>query len=298
MSEQNQKTLIRLARAVVVIGTAVFIIGLAGGARTPTYKGGGVEKWFLLLNSASEVEQQDAEEAVDALGRVCFPFLLSQVQAGKPRLGDRVKSWFKEKVLHRVQIGECGLMDASEAGMRLQRLQKAFEILGDRAASVAPRLRVLLRDPLCSYEAGVSLIGMGELGLKQLEDAFENEKTDVRQVVANVLADATLSRGSAACLALNAMKDQDGLVRHYAAYALGQLVQRPDESVRALAGALEDTDPRVRYISVYALKAFGIAAQPAIPAIRNAERDPEENVRKGAAEVLSKLENVTLINDH
>ena len=29
-----------------------------------------------------------------------------------------------------------------------------------------------------------------------------------------------------------------------------------------------------------------------------AERDPEENVRKGAAEVLSKLENVTLINDH
>ena len=29
-----------------------------------------------------------------------------------------------------------------------------------------------------------------------------------------------------------------------------------------------------------------------------AERDPEENVRQGAAEVLSNLEKVTLINDH
>src|SRR6266496_582777 len=103
MSEQNQKKLFRLARRVVVIGTVAFVIGLAGGARSPTYKGGGVEKWFLLLSSESAPERQDAAEAVDALGRACLPFLLSQVEAGKPRLKDRVEFWLKEKVLHRVQ---------------------------------------------------------------------------------------------------------------------------------------------------------------------------------------------------
>ena len=174
--------------------------------------------------------------------------------------------------------------------MRQQRIQKAFEVLGERGAPVAPRLRRLLRDPLCCYEAGVSLVGMGEPGLKQLGDAFQKENAEVRRVVATVLAGANGSPADAAGLALKALKDPDGLVRADAAYSLGRLTQCSDGSVRALAIALEDPDPRVRYISVFALNRFGTAAQPAIPALRKRVEDAEENIRKGAAEVLIELE--------
>ncbi len=64
---------------------------------------------------------------------------------------------------------------------------------------------------------------------------------------------------------LHSLKDQESLVRHASADALGSIKMRPEIVVPALIGALDDTDVPTQLSAVLTLGEFGPLAKDAVP---------------------------------
>ena len=60
--------------------------------------------------------------------------------------------------------------------------------------------------------------------------------------------------------------------------------------MQVLSKSLEDQDPANRALALHALGEMGPNARSAIPKIREALKDPDDEVRRKAAEALEKIE--------
>jgi hypothetical protein len=279
-------------------GLCVVVVFFArsGLSRRLDYKGKSIEYWFAALAAESTLERDQASVAFDAFGKDSLDFLLSQVTAEVPSLMERSRVWAEENILHRIRIPECGLGAASEAHFRQKRLEKAFGVLGNRAKPATRTLERLLTNPTCRQEAAASLVAVGSTAWPEIQRGANCKNVEIRRVIISALGGAKVEKTNVCNLLLEALKDSDGLVRHYAAYAVGELGVCPNQCVPALTSALDDSDSRVRYISVFALQKFGSNAVPAISAIRRLQNDPEENVRTSAMEIATNLEK-TMLSD-
>lgn len=279
-------------------GLAVLVASFFGGfllvkissGRPLVYQGESVQYWFEVLRNEVPTERHKAEAAFDAFGADSLDFLLSKATADVPTLTERTRVWFDKNIRHSVQIPMCGLGTVSEAALRHESLAKAFGVLGDRAKPVTKKLGRCLTNPTCRSEAAASLVAIGPSAWPEIQRGANSPDVEVRRAVVFALGDTKIEKINTCNILLQALKDSDGLVRHYAAHAVGELNVCPHQCIPALILALDDSDSRVRYISMFALQKFGSNAAPAISAIKRLRNDPEDSVRKSAMEIATNLE--------
>src|ERR1051325_3018535 len=283
---RHRARIMALAVAVLILLVAV----IPTTQQTTLYGGRKMDGWFKLLVSSSLEERKDAEHAIDAIGRECLPFRSSQVQADKPRAIEQLQSWFRTTVLRRPAIKiSGGRTNRNEMRLQGPRLGRAFEILGDRAAPIAPKLAALLSEPHCSSLAALSLASMGTAGLMELDQAFRSNDVKIRRTVVSHVGEGKLDRSNAVSILLKATKDSDASIRKLAASGLGNLRERSGESVPALAALLGDSDAEIRRAAIYSLGEFHLAAAPALPAISKLEDDPVKDIADSAGVLVMEL---------
>lgn len=140
-------------------------------------------------------------------------------------------------------------------------------------------------DPAARERAASSLFAGGAAAVEPLVAAL----ADADPFVAGAAADALARIGPASVPALvRALGDAREEVRVGAAVALGKLGPRATDAVPALARALSDPKAVVRWTAANALGAAG--AEAAIPALRGALWDRDEDVRRGAAVALERID--------
>ena len=90
------------------------------------------------------------------------------------------------------------------------------------------------------------------------------------------------------CKTLKEYKDPNR--RYWAARSLGQFGPQAKAAVPDLIEALRDEDKMVRMGAGYALAEIGADAADAVPALREAARDPENEVRDAAQYALKQIQ--------
>jgi HEAT repeat protein len=85
---------------------------------------------------------------------------------------------------------------------------------------------------------------------------------------------------------LNALKDEDALVRSAAGGALQAIRPYWTEIIPELTRRLKDPSLHVRWQAAKLLAEFGASARAAVPALTMALQDPDRDVRRAAAETL------------
>jgi len=123
-----------------------------------------------------------------------------------------------------------------------------------------------------------------------LMEALKDEDTLVRQSAAIALERIGPNARAAVPSLIEALKDQDANVRSRAARALGYVAPDAETVVPPLIEALKDKHFAVRGHATVALGLLGAEAKAAIPALIEALDDKEESVRRGAVKALQQIE--------
>ena len=137
-----------------------------------------------------------------------------------------------------------------------------------------PALVKALKDPDVQMRRNSALV------LITLAGAYEEEqprpgKVDIREAVPALI---------------NAMEDSDGVVRSWAAQALGEVGPDAKDAVPALLKLITDREEGCRNCSCIALAGIGPAARDALPALRKALKDPSKDVRQFAKRAVEQIE--------
>lgn len=167
---------------------------------------------------------------------------------------------------------------------RLLRASLLLSLLAPPAAAQAPA-GLADPDPAARERAAATLAEGGAAVVEPLVASL----ADADPFVAGAAADALARIGPASVPALvRALGDDREEVRVGAAVALGKLGPRAAEAVPALAKALSDPKAVVRWTAANALGAAGAAS--ALPALRESLGDEDEDVRRGAALALERID--------
>jgi HEAT repeat protein len=154
---------------------------------------------------------------------------------------------------------------ARELGARSERTRLSaaltLSILGERAATAAPRLLAALSD----------------------------EAEEVRVAAIQALGSMSATREDSAVKLLGLARDSSTLVREQALQALGRLARPSDAVFDALLAALRERDPGSRQSARQAFAMLRERASPAVPRITALLGDADSSVRSDAAATLASI---------
>jgi HEAT repeat protein len=194
------------------------------------------------------------------------------------------------------EVGPVVMGDFLERDLA-ERLDRLMVSLGPRAKAFVPTLCEILRNPGRSarISAAERLAAIGPEAQGAVPSLIQalgrrNPVFSADEDVPGKAAGALSRIGAVAVPALvQALKDEDSLVRAGAADALGRIGSRAASAVPALVEALRDERMIVRASAAMALKRMGPAAAFAVPALTRALRDDYSLVRRTAAEALGEI---------
>jgi len=89
---------------------------------------------------------------------------------------------------------------------------------------------------------------------------------------------------------IDALKDNNVIVRAHSAWALGHLGEKGKEALPALVAALKDDHVYVKARAALALGAIGGKAQPVVSALADAMKSENDEVRYAAAKALERID--------
>jgi hypothetical protein len=163
---------------------------------------------------------------------------------------------------------------------------KVLYELGADASPLIPHLATLLNSSNHCNHAVRLLVSIGTNSLPVLLDALAHNST-ARQDVAGFIGQFGEAASDAIPTLLQCLRDADSGVRGSAMGALGNICTRPDIVVPALVNCLADPDVMLRMGAAAMLSRYGTSAAAAVPVLVSVAReDPDEQVRKAAAESL------------
>jgi HEAT repeat protein len=190
------------------------------------------------------------------------------------------------------------LMEALDS-VSAESAARALGAIGPEAAPAVGKLIGLLAEP-GRRQATIHALGrigppakhaipllLGRLTLKSTDTATTDEQGEAAVALARIDAD-----GSQSIHMLTAILDdqsRDEWLRCSAADALGEIVQRREEAVRALARAVSDPLAMVRAHAAVALGRSGLGSEHVVTALVGALNDPNPFVRTGAASALGRF---------
>jgi HEAT repeat protein len=181
------------------------------------------------------------------------------------------------------------LLKGSNAELRALAAQ-TLGVMGPKARAAIPDLEsALAGDPALADSAAQSLGAMGEPGIEALGRGLRKGAPDNRRRILRVLAGLGERAHPAKAAILNALKDEDPLVRVGACGALGGLGPRGHDTVQALARMLRDKDVSVQGAGAAAIRSLGPAAKEIVPDLARGLRAGDANVRKDLIGILGSL---------
>ncbi len=153
--------------------------------------------------------------------------------------------------------------------------------IGPSAKKAVPSLVAYLANasPQAHPKVITALSRFGAMALPELKKAFENDNTDQRINVVQILGQMDRSSKCIIALLHDAVKDDHSLVRIAAVEALAQ---KGEEAVDELIIALEDKHSLVRTKSAQALGDLGPAAKKALDSLKRMDRDRVKEVKHAA----------------
>jgi HEAT repeat protein len=253
--------------------------------------------WFLGPAAADAVDalcaalrdrssvRTNAAGALKQIGRASAPALPALVSA----LSDRNEDVRWNSILAIKEIGP--IPDLVPALLPLLRdksknvradVQRCFAMIGPPAAAAIPDLRTNLkhRDVTVRVTASRALWAVSgdvdaalALFQKEFGSAGPAEQQEIVETLAQMEKDDRVAE-----LLLQALHDEDGLIRVAAAEGLTRKQERPTKGVPELIALLRHEDWFVRRGAASALERLRKLAAPSLPALRRACQDEDERV--------------------
>ena len=289
-----------IVAAVVVAGvgldpTQVIVGKLAGDA---FFQGRPTRYWMRSLR-AGPARQAEAQSALEQGHAAGVPVLV-EILTGYPSKQDAPARCDAVELLARLGPDAAAAGSAVAAGLndRDPHVQAvcaaALAKLEVPADTAVPQLRQLLKTTN-AVVAARELSRYRGAAAPAVPDlvALVNDKrqsTEIRWNAARTMAKIGPDAIDGLDALIDALGDQDWLIREHSAEAIGELGDAAAaKGVPALRHALSDPNARVRRDAVRSLGHFGESARDAVPEITTLLDDEEEPVRKAAATALTAI---------
>jgi len=241
-----------------------------------------LEVWSKWLAENPELKRDPGEVAREKEARRA----LEELSRTDPGMGEKVAALIealrrldrRERERAAEKLGALG----AAACPALPALEKALDDGPDGKRSRVPTL-------------AVRAMGMiGECAVPSLVRALEHRDLFVRQCAAGEFSRhaSWIDQRVALCLAkLITDKKNHGRARAHAAQALSRMKpSAPKETAPALINALQDEEYLVRYYACESLGRLGLAAKDALPALEKVLSDDAVNVRDAARDAQRKIQ--------
>jgi len=250
---------------------ALIVIGfLVMQPKEPSYQGRRLTEWMADLKKGRVPSNNtQAEEAIRQMKTAALPFL----EAGLSRsLNPMPRSQFSERYQNLMQ--KTYLRDRAVERERWERSFHALEILGPDAIPVLERLM----DNSETATEAAELLGKLE-AIEILEKGIAPDR-DFRPRLGAVhgLSQVSQRKDQAGALLLALTQDPEPRIAGAAAWGLGTLVYKPEESVPRLRELLQSKNRSIRACAVYSLANFGPAAASAIPDLQKMNMTGDANL--------------------
>jgi HEAT repeat protein len=167
--------------------------------------------------------------------------------------------------------------------------EDGFRALGPAAEPAIPALATLLTNPPMAADAAMCLAVIGGSSVPTLMDALTNNNPVVRSRSALALGVVVPKPLIAVPGLIEALKDPERVVRSCATTSLGWIGADHETVIPALIARLRDPEPLVRRAAVRAVGAFGSEAVPAIPSLLQMSNDSDPIVRGTALQCAERV---------
>ena len=240
-----------------------------------------------LIAALSDRDARVRELAARALGSIRDPRATEKLTLA---LGDGDPSIRYAAAWALGQIKDGRAMDQLVVALKDQdhrvRRYAAWALAEIGEPAVKPLVGVLRdQDDAARWGATEALAGIGEPAVPLLIPALTDENPLVRRHAGEALWKMRVRDRRALDPLIGALKDQDALLRRFAAGAIGVIGDR--RAVNPLLSVLKDEDSLVRSLAVEALGR--IADAQAVPALAAALKEEDIEMRRKAAEALGRI---------
>ena len=235
------------------------------------------------------IGEDDVRAALVEIGQPAVPALMDVIRHGSPAL----------RPLAAVALREIQSIDSDQVitqaisdGNNEVRLSGALALAQSASTTDIPTLVGLLRDTDPKIRV-CAIIGLSRTGSKEvipsLVETFNREEdSKVRYEVVLALRKLATHNAEAIPPLVGALKDSSVLVQVAAMIQIGELGASASAAVPLLVGSLRHKEQLLRKNAALALGSIG--ANDAIPALTEALSDEHEEVRKGAAEAIERIQ--------
>lgn len=259
----------------------------------------------ILEDEKSEARAGAVFALVKIGAKQIIPILTKTIGDSKTKMLREVSAWGlltlePENPQHAVAAMPV-LVNALQHEIDIVRVESAQSLarLGVAARTAAPSLVTAMekeQNPLVRREY---LIALGRINpeLRDVLHAIKKSLADPEPIVRYTAYYALGTLGPAVKsevpLLLKNLEDKDEKLQIVSAWALVKIAPERDgvvpQALPLLIKALKLPDPRARNEAALTLGSLGSAAKSAIPALRELEKDPDETVRKAAADAAKKI---------
>jgi len=178
----------------------------------------------------------------------------------------------------------AGLLEDKEAAVA-QSAVTLLGMLGPDAAPAIPRILRKLGDPTLGPPAAVTLGGIGEKAVPDLVEALKDENRLVRALAAFALGQVGVDSRIVLMMsvAYGAPPDAEAM-DHF------RIGRNATQAVPALMGLIKDSDPGVRLMAIASLGRMKGDAREAVPLLEEAAKDKDANMQKAAQRALKQIQ--------
>lgn len=298
------------------------------GHKEIIYEGKQLSQWIAALRDKDITVSRNAEDVLRCLGRpavpalcnalkdnderlrrnaaavltlletqaeAAVPALIEAVNDRSPRVRSQAASALREigpKAKPAIPVLIEALKD-EDPEVRVNAASALGRLDPDRTPAMVKRLIEALADKEVRNSVILELAFFGpsaKAAAAQLSDLLKKDPDRwVRAFAALTLAEVD-PKSTTISLLIGALKDEDAIVRNYAAQGLHVIGPPASDAMNPLIELLQDEDKNVRSMAAWALGAIGSKAKPAVTSLTKALEDSAPEVRNSAATALALID--------
>ena len=231
-----------------------------------------LEEWLeALVGRQSEPPQQEARDAIKAMGETAVPELISMLHARDSELKEQVELVARLQPWFNVSFGR--------ASTKRTKAIVAFRTLGPAAEAAIPDLQRALTESENPKDVAEALTQIGPRAIPALRESLTSDDPNVRSAAIHGLDISYHTTDDITEDFLLRLNDDNAVVRFHAARAIHHHPNFPEKVVPVLIARLKDESNLVRRYTIHALGAYRSHAREALPLLEKIATDQEEDRR-------------------